>query len=215
MSPAKPHSKEQLVWLQMKNGSEPALVHLYDQYVDMLYNYGRKFTTQSEIIEDAIQELITELWQKKERLSLPDSVKAYLYKAFRQKLFRQLAKFKQVPLPESDFNNQHWEQNDYLSTTILSETELSFQAKLQKALDALSPKEREVLSLRFAENLSHDEIVKIMGIKKQTLYNLMHNALHKLSKTLSGEKNAAFVYLLLYFSCISLLSLLLIVVAIF
>lgn len=199
------HSEDQAIWIQMKQGNGLALVQLYDHYVDMLYSYGRRFTPKSEIIEDAIQDLLTELWHKRERLSVPDSIKAYLLKAFRQKLLRQLSQYKRLSFIDQYPHTDHADNGHYLNGQILSEIEVEFQARLKKSLATLSPKQREAIALKYTENLSHDEIAEIMEIKKQTLYNLLHTAIQKLSKALKDESHSTFVYLFLVITllCIS------------
>lgn len=190
----------------MKEGNGPALVQLYDHYVDVLYGYGKRFTPKSEIIEDAIQDLLTELWHKRERLSVPDSIKAYLLKAFRQKLLRQLSRYKRLTFLDQYLNRDNTDDGNYLNELVLSELEAEFQAKLKKSLATLSPKQQEAIILKYTENLTHDEIAEIMEIKKQTLYNLLHTAIQKLSKALKDEPDSAFVYLflLIAFLCVSI-----------
>ncbi len=170
----------------MTQGSELALVQLYDQYADVLYRHGRGITGKPEIIEDAIQDLIAEIWYRRKTLTTPDSVKAYLLRSFRQKLFRQLLQYKRISFvgeyePLAVLDDHH-----YIHTRIQSENESERTANLREAISKLSPKEQQVVALRYTENLSHDEIAIIMGIKKQTLYNLINHALRKLSHSLKS-----------------------------
>lgn len=204
MAPVHQHTKEQIIWLQMKKGRENALAYLYDQYVDTLFNYGKKFTTKHEIIEDAIQDLMTELWFKREKLSLPDSVKAYLLFAFKQKITRQLSRVNKLFYTEQYTEFHVPDQDNYLSRQIKIEGNAVFQRKLIKAIENLSPKEQEAIHLRYAESMKHEDIAKIMDIRKQSLYNLLHNAVLKLSKALNDDRRTAFVYLLLTLSLIFL-----------
>ncbi len=198
-----PLIKDQALWLQIKQGNGLALVQLYDQYVDVLYSYGRKFTTKAEIIEDAIQDLLTELWLRRDKIRVPDSVKAYLLKAFRQKLFRQLSRYQRISFIDEYPQTIHDESEDYLPSQDLSDLEIERRLSLKKSLATLSPKQQEAIMLRYTENLTHEEIAEIMEIKKQSLYNLLHTAVQKLSKSMREKQKAPMSYFLLALALLS------------
>ena len=178
----------------MVRGHERALVTLYDRYVDGLYNYGGKFTGKSESIEDAIQDLFTEIWFRREKLCVPDSVKAYLLRAFRQKLLRQLLHYRHISFIDEYLPIGAQDDHQYIHTQVLSETEAERKTSLQRALSTLSQKEQQAITLKYIDNLSHDEIVQVMEIKKQTLYNLLHTAIRKLTLAVKAKHPAKEVF---------------------
>ena len=53
-------------------------------------------------------------------------------------------------------------------------------AKMKKILSKLPKREQEVIYLRFYVDADVDEISDIMSLNRQSVYNLMHNALKKL-----------------------------------
>jgi len=188
------HIDDQAMWHQMQQGQSQALAMIYDKYANVLYNYGKSFTTKSTIVEDAIQDLLTEVWTRRAQLTTPHSVKGYLIKSFRQKLLRLLTKEKQWQLV-----------NDY-STFTLNNFQVplaweeanenqAFKQKLQQAISELSSRQQEAIILKYTENLTHQEIADIMDIKIQTLYNLLHTAIQKLSKTFQNEAHPVYTFL--------------------
>ncbi|MDF9796951.1 RNA polymerase sigma factor (sigma-70 family) [Catalinimonas alkaloidigena] len=190
------HIENEDIWLQMKQGNGKALVEIYDLYADLLYSYGRKFTAKSEIIEDAMQDLLTELWVKREKLSVPHSAKGYLLKAFRQKLLRQLSKYKKISFLENYPETMTGESKSNGMAEEDAEQIVTLKAHLKNSLSYLSPKQREAILLKYTENLTHDEIAEVMEIKKQSLYNLLHGAIQRLSETMKHERASNFVYFL-------------------
>ena len=54
--------------------------------------------------------------------------------------------------------------------------------KLQEAIHALTPKQKEVLYLRFYEGLSYDEIEKITDTNYQSIRNLLSKTIKNLRK---------------------------------
>ena len=178
----------------MQQGQSQALAMLYDRYANVLYNYGKSFTAKSEVIEDAIQDLLTEVWTRRARLTTPHSVKGYLIKSFRQKLLRLLTQEKQ------------WQLVDDYSTFTLSNLQLplaweeanenqAFKKKLRQAIGKLSSRQQEAVILKYTENLTHQEIADVMDIKIQTLYNLLHNAIQKLAEAFHNDAHPVYTFL--------------------
>ena len=188
------HSDDQALWLQLRQGNQLALVQLYDRYVDTLYNYGKKITYKSEIVEDAIQDLLAEIWHRREKLSTPDSVKAYLLRALRQKLLKHLLQYRRITFVGEYLPAGISDDDSSSHSTDALEIHPELWADIHRAMASLSPKEQEAVTLKYTENLSHDEMVDIMGIKKQTLYNLLHTALRKLAKSVKGRHPSGIVF---------------------
>ncbi|MCL2234963.1 MAG: sigma-70 family RNA polymerase sigma factor [Defluviitaleaceae bacterium] len=58
---------------------------------------------------------------------------------------------------------------------------------LMVAMDRLKPKERQILSLRFATDLKYDEIARIMGKTSANVRIITHRALKKLRAELEAQ----------------------------
>ena len=58
---------------------------------------------------------------------------------------------------------------------------------LMVAMSKLKPKERQILSLRFATDLKYDEIARIMGITSANVRIITHRALKKLRAELETQ----------------------------
>jgi RNA polymerase sigma-70 factor (ECF subfamily) len=63
--------------------------------------------------------------------------------------------------------------------------------ELQEVLDFLPDSDREILILRFYEDLSNAESATIMGCSVHTLYVRTHRALIRLRKELERVRNAS------------------------
>lgn len=53
---------------------------------------------------------------------------------------------------------------------------------LQEAINQLSPRQREILYLRYYKNLSVDEAAAVVGVSKQTVMNATSASLAKLRR---------------------------------
>ncbi len=59
---------------------------LYKSHIEILYRYGHKLTTDTQLVEDSIQDMFIELWNSRKRLSDTDSIKYYLFRILRRKI---------------------------------------------------------------------------------------------------------------------------------
>jgi RNA polymerase sigma factor (sigma-70 family) len=65
---------------------------------------------------------------------------------------------------------------------------------MRKVLASLSRRQQEVIYLRFYVDADLEEIAEIMSLNRQSVYNLLHDALKKLKK-LSGKPSRFFLFL--------------------
>ena len=168
-------SQEQILWNLFREGDEVAFTQLSKQFYKTLVHYGGKFTSNSQIIEDAIQDLLIKLWLRRASLTEVESVKFYLLRAFRNQLFKTLQTFKAVPL-EDDFDDIHFEDSSETSF-IEEESSKTMLHKVSYSLQQLPERQREILYLRFYQDLRVEEIAQLLQIKPQSVSNTIQRAL--------------------------------------
>jgi RNA polymerase sigma factor (sigma-70 family) len=156
-----------------KDEYEKVYLHLYERF----YNYGFKFTQDSGLIEDTIQEVLLKLWIDRSKLALINNPAAYLFSSFRNELVRKikntiLSSPKDLDLSPPEFGP------DTIIITRQSDEQL--ERKLKEAIDRLSPRQREAIFLRFYEGLSYEEVSVVLGITHKATYKLMARALAEL-----------------------------------
>jgi RNA polymerase sigma factor (sigma-70 family) len=172
-----------LLWESFRKGDKDAFAALFRQYYEALFRYGGKFTNDTELLEDCIQELFIELWQAKSDAPVL-SVKAYLLKSLKYKLlkaFRQNGKT--LSLADNGEAAFEWSHETFL----ISEQENA--EKRQRVLDALgrlSNRQKEIIYLKYYQNLSYEEVSEIMNINYQVARNLLYQAIKSLKTLLAG-----------------------------
>ena len=57
------------IWHELSNGDKLALVRIYKEYYDELFNYGFRISGSEDLTRDCIQELFIKIWLKKEKYS--------------------------------------------------------------------------------------------------------------------------------------------------
>ncbi len=52
----------QIIWDKFKSGDQKAFEIIYNEYVDVLYAYGSKMTSDKSLVEDSIQDLFIDIY---------------------------------------------------------------------------------------------------------------------------------------------------------
>jgi RNA polymerase sigma factor (sigma-70 family) len=174
---------EKTIWDTFRYGDESSLRKLFEEYYDPLFNYGHKFTADSFVIEEALQDLFVKLWNNKNNIRETGSVKNYLYKSFRRVLLRKLDYSPRLHL----FSNANAPDNipftiqlGHDDAMIRDENNQETRQKLETALSRLSPRQREIIHLRYFEELDYEEIAVIMQLSISSAYKLLYRAIDAL-----------------------------------
>lgn len=174
----KPAQTDGLLWQQLKNGSELALGKLINRYFNPLLNYGHKFVRDEAFVKDCVQEVFTEIWNRRDRITTPDSVRAYLLSSVRKRVQRE--GFRQHIIRKDEPTNL--ENNGQLVefspewTIIEQESLAETTQRIAEALAKLPKRQREAIYLRYYQNLERDEIAAIMAVNPQSVSNLLQAA---------------------------------------
>ena len=174
-------------WKKLKQGDSVALGAIYERYSDMLYAYGMKIAQNSELINDCIQDLFVYLYDKRETITVPKCVKAYLLISLKRRIYTTLMGLTEEKSQTVNIDNLYADGRSHFNLEIdvhatmeqhdFTEDQLN---ALQKALENLSPREREFIYLRYYKQLSLDEVVEISGTSKQCVKNITSRGLARL-----------------------------------
>ncbi|MCZ4223148.1 RNA polymerase sigma factor [Pedobacter rhodius] len=190
-------------WNAFKKGDWEAYKQLYNSHFKILNNYGYKFTRDSSMIEDAVHDLFVNLWNKREQLANPVSVKNYLYKSLRNLLFRKLDKQQRFVNIESDEDYPFNFEVSFDTILIENESEKALQRKIKEAVQSLPARQQEIIYLKFYENLSYEEIADIMNLNINSAYKLLYKAVGKLQEKIKHSDLLIILCLTLSESAIS------------
>lgn len=169
---------EAAAWAAMKSGDKRALIFFYTRYFNSLYDYGTRITRDTALAEDCIQDLFTEFWGKRERLSDVQNIKFYLIRSLRRKIIYKISRDAKIGLtPDLQvFEMRLSHKSHYLSQQVNKD----IRKKLAELINELTPKQREAIFLIYHQELSYQECSVIMDLKIKTVYNLVHMAIAKL-----------------------------------
>ncbi|GAB3925784.1 RNA polymerase sigma factor [Larkinella terrae] len=186
------------LWQQFRGGNQQAFAFLYSRYFPVLYNYGRQFTSDTDLVKDTIQDLFIYLQEKKAGLGEVSSIKFYLYKAYKNRIVRHLNKNLLNP-EQLDYDDDRGFEillsDESGSLSELLDEEL--RQKLETAFAQLTKRQKEIIIYYFYEGFSYAEITALMGFAKiEYARILMSRTILKLRKEL-GESRFTLTMLLL------------------
>lgn len=162
------------LWLDFKSGDRDAFDQIFYLYVNQLISYGKKVTTNDALIDDCIQEMFLDLWLKRERLGEAHSIKFYLLKTLRRRI---LVTIKKEAKSESFDNEEMVNYASDFKASLESRLSLDDTGDLNQVFEKLTPMQKEVIYLKFYNDLSFDEISESLDIKKKALYNCLSKAM--------------------------------------
>lgn len=192
-----------ITWLEFKSGSEKALHNLYKQHYLGLINYGIKLNGDRQYSNDCIIEMLLGLWEKRTKLPDVENVRSYLLTCLRTTILQHIRSDKLRGIKERHAHTLTEQQElSYEDHITRIQTDLIIKNKLIKSLNKLTERQKELLQLKFFDNLDYDEIAAKCNISKRTAYNIVYDALKIMKDNLKKEGNEDSSYLL---SVVSLL----------
>lgn len=173
------------LWTAALAGDRDAFGKLFKRHYSLLYQYGSKICTNTEVVEDCIQELFVELWQRKPSQEIL-SIKAYLLQALKFKLYKAFRHHRMViniegHTPES-FELSH-------ETFLINEQDDEERSKqVLEAINKLPVRQKEIIYLKIYKGLSYEEISEIMQLNYQVVRNLLCQSLKTFRKLAHPEE---------------------------
>lgn len=173
-------SDEQLLGM-LKVSDRLAYTEIYNRYHYLMLHHAYKKLRDEELAKDVIQELFTGLWVRREREIKATNLSGYLYTAARNRILDIFAHQKvQSSYVESSL--QDFALNgDYANTDHLIR-EKEFRLYIEREIQALPAKMREIFELSRKGNLSHKEIAEQLNTSEHNVSKQISNAIKILKK---------------------------------
>jgi RNA polymerase sigma factor (sigma-70 family) len=165
---------ESRLWDQFREGDQTAYASIMNKYTKPLFNYGYQICRDREIVKDCIQEVFFELWMRRDRISPVNCVKWYLIKSIRSRILKDQVKWNLGERLHDDY--MFIVELNMEARMIQNDDQLDFVNRVQAVINGLPPRQREIMYLRFYQDLEFDQICEIMDISRQSVHNLLQKA---------------------------------------
>lgn len=175
--------KDQQLWSALRKGRQQALSDLFVLHHHHLFNYGIKINADRELVRECIQKLFMNLWERHLYLGEADAPKAYLLASLRRSILEETNKRRVRAIRGQKFLEVS-SDDAFTVEELLIKEEVTQERRetLQHAINELSPRQKEVIFLRFYHGLSNSEITGIMEINNQCVRNLLSDAIRRLRR---------------------------------
>ena len=170
---------EQVLVLRCQTGDDGAFAELVGRYDQRLTYYVRRLAGPRRDPEDILQDVWLTVYRKLPQLRDPRALAVWLYRIARTTTLAALRVGRNwAELPQESVAPDKNGVEPVLSA--------EDAARIQAALDRLRPEHREVLALRFIEDMSYEQIAAVVGCPLGTVRSRLHHAKEALQRELGG-----------------------------
>lgn len=179
---------DEIIWNLCLKGDRKAFEVLYRRYYPILYNYGKIYSKDTDLVKNCLQNFFVKLMSNYSGLSQTASVRCYLLKAFRHALYNELKSEHirngfLISCPDDVLTVK---ADQFLDEEDLSPENVFISSTFRK----LSSKQQEILYLYYIRELNHDEISDLLNINYQSSKNLLFRSIAKLRSLLLSNSSA-------------------------
>jgi RNA polymerase sigma-70 factor (ECF subfamily) len=158
---------ERLLVVRSQAGDESAFAELIARYQQRLRYYLRKMLFGVSDADDALQEVWFDVFRSIARLADPDAFRAWLYRIARRRAIKEFRKRRLV-----------FQALDETALDELADDQGVFAAdepeRIHAKLGLLPAAQREVLVLRYIEDMSYEEIAGIINCQVGTVRSRLY-----------------------------------------
>lgn len=184
-------SDQELVTL-LKNGNQAAFTEIYDRYWRIMYGHVYKMLLDEEEAKDVIQELFSSLWINSDRIPDQLNLSGYLYVMAKNKVLNLIRKNK---FQTAYLNSLAKFINEASTVTMDELNERDLAAAIEREIQSLPPRMKQVFELSRKENLSYKEIAERLGTSEETVKKQVHNSIKAIKHHLKESGGAALLAL--------------------
>jgi RNA polymerase sigma-70 factor (ECF subfamily) len=178
VSPTTQHLYEQTLVLRSQIGDEAAFRELLELHGPHLLRFARKMIESPQTAEDLAQEIWVAIFRGLPGLRDVDKFRPWAFRIARDRIYREYRRRKINVLPLGD---------DELVILPGNEETAMDSAELQQSLGLIPPDQREVLVLRFFEEMSYEEIARVTGCTLGTVRSRIYYAKRALKNALERK----------------------------
>jgi RNA polymerase sigma-70 factor (ECF subfamily) len=166
---------------RLRRGDTTAFDSIFRSWYGPLVGTAERMLRDRAVAEELVQDVMLELWRRRESLSPDGSAQAYLFQATRNRVLNHLRhlKIEQRSVPDVRGETGSTPHAD----AALAHEELD--VAVQRAVQALPDRCREVFELSRVHGLKYAEIARTLGISVKTVEAQMGKALRTLRERLA------------------------------
>lgn len=157
----------------MRENDRRAFTEIYQRYHSLLFIYVHKKLKDTAEAQDIVQDVLLALWDRRQEFTPQISLSPYLYAMARNKAFDRFSRKKVEDRYLASLQGfiDSPEPTDFLIR------ERDIQAIIDRELEALPPRMREIFSLSRKERMTNKEIAELLDLSPHTVDTQIKRAL--------------------------------------
>lgn len=152
----------------VQEGDKDSFGILVERYETKLLRYGRKFLSNPQDIEDIVQDVFMSTYQNIQSFDTTQRFSPWIYRIAHNAYVNGLKKHSRNPFVLVDFDT-FISHPVYEDPAPREREEAEMKSMIEKGLDQLASKYREVLILYYLEDMSYKEIADILEVPTSTV----------------------------------------------
>jgi RNA polymerase sigma-70 factor (family 1) len=158
----------------VNRGEEFAFKQLFDRYWGASFLHAVKLLGNEDEAKDVVQEVFLSIWQRSGTLTNIKDVPAFIFSAVRNRVLN-LIRDSNVRLKYIELFSLYIDAHHNKTLDLINEKDM--QLSINKALNSLPLKMREVFELSRDQHFTHKEIAGQLSISEKTVKRQISNAL--------------------------------------
>lgn len=171
----------------LKHDDQYAYTEIFERYKEVLLRHAYRILTDKDEVNDVVQDIFLTLWQKRASIEFKVSLFSYLNTSVRNRIF-DLLSHKKLVLKYAESINKFLVEGYNVTDDEIRERELS--AIIEREIEYLPAKMKEVFLLNKKEGFSYKEIAEKLNITDQTAKQQVYKALKILKPKLDAFMSA-------------------------
>lgn len=169
-------------------GESSAFELIYKNNFHSLFQYGMRILEDEDAVGDCVHNLFVKIWENRNNLSPALNPRFYLMSSLRNIIFNyneQRSRFDKKAIDDTNY----FDLKFTLESDLIRKEEVNEKsAQLATAMNQLTPRQKEIIYLKYFEELDYNDIAEMMDLSVKGAYKLSARALEALREILKIDK---------------------------
>lgn len=169
------------LWDGTLSGKQSDYARLHTKLYPKLFIFINRLVGDDDLTNDLLQDLFIKFWENKAKIGRLNNVEAYFYRSARSIALNHIRLIKHrelkltlMPNPGIVFSAE--------DIVISNESNVEMKEQMVRALNSLPSKQREIITMRFYDELTYPQIAEILKIRYQSVINHVYRATQSLKQ---------------------------------
>ncbi len=163
-------------------GDSLAFRQIYEDYQGRIFLFAYRLTKSKAAAEEIVQEVFVKLWERREKLNVEKNFSAYILTITKNLVLDGL---RRAALDKKAQRQIYAHMQALRSSPAEQMVQKELERLHRQAINSLSPQRRRVYLLSREEELSYEQIAARLGISRNTVRNIMSEALQGIREYIS------------------------------